>query len=77
MSVSDAVDEDSSDGSSSEESDDESDTETTAAYATRGSMSVVDGELVMDERDMMDGPEDEIIPEGESDEDAEADPEDD
>jgi hypothetical protein len=72
-SISGAVDADSSDGSSSEESDDDSDTEATAIYATRGSMSVVDGELVMDERDMMDGPEEEIIPDPESDEDAEED----
>ncbi|KAJ7921902.1 hypothetical protein B0H13DRAFT_2318024 [Mycena leptocephala] len=72
-SISGAVDSDTSDGSSSEESDDDSDTEATAIYATRGSMSVVDGELVMDERDMMDGPEEEIIPDPESDEDAEED----
>ncbi|KAJ6625297.1 hypothetical protein B0H10DRAFT_2161892 [Mycena sp. CBHHK59/15] len=63
--------------SSSEESHDDSDADTNEIYATRGSMSVVDGELVMDGRDMMDGPEEEILPEPESEEEAKEDAEDD
>ncbi|KAJ7754624.1 hypothetical protein DFH07DRAFT_743698, partial [Mycena maculata] len=41
--------------SSSEESDDDSDAPSPSLYATRGSMAVVDGQLVMDDRDMMEG----------------------
>ncbi|KAJ6468897.1 hypothetical protein C8R45DRAFT_1078905 [Mycena sanguinolenta] len=54
------------DGGSSEESDEESDVDPWEFYATRGSMAVVDGELVMDERDMMEGPAEEIVPDVES-----------
>ncbi|KAJ7613612.1 hypothetical protein DFH06DRAFT_1014822 [Mycena polygramma] len=42
-------------GDSSDDSD-ESDEELDPVYATRGSMAIVNGQLVMDERDMMDGP---------------------
>ncbi|KAJ7118583.1 hypothetical protein C8R43DRAFT_901373 [Mycena crocata] len=54
----------------SEDSDDDSDPGD--IYATRGSMAIVDGELVMDGRDMMEGPVDEIIPDPPSDDDDEA-----
>ncbi|KAJ7805475.1 hypothetical protein B0H14DRAFT_2611380 [Mycena olivaceomarginata] len=54
-----SLDEDSSDESSSSESDSDSDSEGRKWYATRGSIHLVDGELVFDERDMLLGPEDE------------------
>ncbi|KAJ7445371.1 hypothetical protein B0H11DRAFT_2162611 [Mycena galericulata] len=43
------------DDNSSDESD-ESDEELDPVYATRGSMAIINGQLVMDGRDMMDGP---------------------
>ncbi|KAJ7930249.1 hypothetical protein B0H13DRAFT_2309719 [Mycena leptocephala] len=54
--------------SSSEESDSDDESEDTGPvfFATRGSTSFVDGELVFDDRDMMDGPE----PDGENEEEA-------
>ncbi|KAJ7083421.1 hypothetical protein C8R44DRAFT_722063 [Mycena epipterygia] len=64
------TDENTSDGAdndaASEESDDDSDIDPKEAYATRGSMAIVDGELVSDERDMMEGPDKEIVPDPES-----------
>ncbi|KAJ6448308.1 hypothetical protein C8R45DRAFT_1224727 [Mycena sanguinolenta] len=60
--------------SSSDESDEDPDADPTEFHATRGSMAVVDGELVMDGRDMMEGPTEEIVPDVESeDEEAEED----
>ncbi|KAJ7147592.1 hypothetical protein C8R43DRAFT_889597 [Mycena crocata] len=58
------------DNAESGESDSDSDADPGDVYATRGSIAVVDGELVMDERDMMEGPVEEIIPDPESEEDA-------
>ncbi|KAJ7609777.1 hypothetical protein DFH06DRAFT_1346255 [Mycena polygramma] len=65
-----ASDDEADGDTSSDESDDDPEAED-QFYATRGSMTVVDGELVMDGRDMMEGPE-EIIPEPESDDEDDA-----
>ncbi|KAJ6480404.1 hypothetical protein C8R45DRAFT_1155471 [Mycena sanguinolenta] len=65
---------DAGEASSSDESDEDPDADPTEFHATRGSMAVVDGELVMDGRDMMEGPTEEIVPDVESeDEEAEED----
>lgn len=60
--------------SDSDESGD-SDVEDRDIFATRGSMAVINGQLVMDERDMMDGPDAEEMlgPEGRDETDDEAD----
>jgi hypothetical protein len=57
--------------SSSEESDSDDESEDTGPrfFATRGSTSFVDGELVFDDRDMMDGPD----PDDENEEDSQSD----
>ncbi|KAJ7354353.1 hypothetical protein DFH08DRAFT_773532 [Mycena albidolilacea] len=52
----------------SENSDDDSDADVQDIYATRGSAAIVDGELVMDGRDMLEGPLDDIFPDPESEE---------
>ncbi|KAJ6529412.1 hypothetical protein DFH09DRAFT_934780 [Mycena vulgaris] len=57
--------EDSDDDTSSDESED-SDTDDSPLYATRGSIAIIDGQLVVDDRDMMLGPDGEEMlgPEG-------------
>ncbi|KAJ7131118.1 hypothetical protein C8R44DRAFT_829597 [Mycena epipterygia] len=63
---SEANSEDENNGDTSSDESEESDMEEQGLYATRGSMAVVDGQLVMDDRDMMLGPDGEEMlgPEG-------------